>query len=487
MKVWIITTGSSDVQLNTKDRWISLFRNVKSQVDERGFTPTEGIDNRFLAPARVLGTVYSQTKAKEYWDDLAFPLLNNFVGQIQNQDINQIILILTDQRAVFSPEERRSQQSPYWQDTCALEPILETYLHSKFPKAELKPLLLQPKLPNEGLDDWDSVLTLIQGKFSKLTFPNESTIYVSHQAGTPAISSAVQFLSLTKFGQRVKFLVSSERDSNLTKVLDGGSTYLRGIRLQEAKILLERHDYSGVKELLAPYLKDEPEVKILLDAAIQWNFAKFDEFAKKLLQHSDGNFSKEVQERTKEENWWWTAYESAYLGVVRLKQGNTVEAMFHSFRAVEGLLRKWVEHHHSDKIYHGNRGKVIRVSDEQTFNLHGQDLYRFLEFCYDISKNDDIGIFGHHVFKKRNNLFHQLEGLQDKKAVFENWRSPNEKQWRDDAENKWKTRILKCLNFVSGETFEFLDKEDKNGKVANLMAIVHKKLESAIANYELTP
>ena len=31
------------------------------------------------------------------------------VGQIQNQDINQIILILTDQTAVFSPEERRSQ------------------------------------------------------------------------------------------------------------------------------------------------------------------------------------------------------------------------------------------------------------------------------------------------------------------------------------------------------------------------------------------
>jgi len=486
MKIWIVTTGSSDVQLNKNNKWTDLFRNVRSQV-KRGFAPTEGTDQRFLAPARVMGTVYSQPQAKQYFGDLTFPLLHNFIGKIQNEAINQIILILTDQTAVFSPEEKRSQYSAYWQDTCTLQPILETYLKDKFPQAELKPLLLKPQLPTEGLDDWNYVLELVQGEFSKseFDFPKESTIYVSHQAGTPAISSAVQFSSLAKFGERVEFLVSSERDSNLTRILDG-SIYLRGIRFLEAKALLDRHDYSRVKELLASYLT--PEIEKLLDAAIEWNFANFEEFIKKLENHP--NFAEDVQERQGAENWWWTAYESAYLAVVRLKQGNTVEAMFHSFRAVEGLLRQWVDKFYSEEI---KQTKHPRWKENERWNrnLHkyGEDLYLFLSIKKKIDKGrtPDIWIFGNQAFKKRNDLFHQLKGLQDKKAVFDSWRSPNEKQWRDDPDNKWKARVLNCLNFVSDETFEFLDKEDQRGKVASLMVKVDEKLKHAIAQSEHTP
>ncbi|MBW4549356.1 MAG: hypothetical protein KME25_33875 [Symplocastrum torsivum CPER-KK1] len=502
MNVWIITTGSSDVQLNRKDHWQNLLRNIRSQVD-RGFTPTEGTDNRFLAPARVMGTVYSQAQAEQYWGDLAFPLLDNFVGQIQNKGIDQIILILTDQTAVFSPEQRRSQHSPYWQDTCALEPILTTYLKGKFPQAKLKPLLLQPKSPTEGLDDWNRVFELIQEEFSTWDFPDDSTIYVSHQAGTPAISSSVQFEILLRFGQRVKFLVSSERDSKLTKILEQ-STYLRGIRKQEAKALLERHDYSGVKELLSPYLN--PEIQDLLDAVIQWNFAKFEDFAKAITataqKYSKDNewwrmVDEEVKERSTE--WWWTAYESAYLGVVRLKQGNTVEAMFHSFRAVEGLLAKWVDKYNNSEKQ-GKRitkeGKKIKLSHRiiapwdntkttDKVNAYGQGLYFALNFFEGVDKNKDtdmdIWTFGNFVFDKRNGLFHKLEGLQDKESVFEAW------EISTGDEQEWKNRVLGCLNFVSGQTFKFLDQEELDGTAASLMVRVHEKLVKTLADYEHTP
>lgn len=474
MKIWIITTGSSDVQLDKKNKWTDLFRNVRSQV-KPGFTPTDGTDNRLLAPARVMGTVYSQPQAKQYFGNLAFPLLDNFVGQIKNEVIDQIILILTDQTVVFGPEQRQPN-SAYWQDTCTLQPILETYLKDKFPQAELKPLLLKPQSPTDGLDDWDYVLKLVQGEFSKseFDFPNESTIYVSHQAGTPAISSAVQFSSLAQFGERVKFLVSSERDSNLTRILDG-STYLKGIRLQEAKALLDRHDYAGVKDLVDSYLT--PEIQILLDAAIQWNFAKFDEFAKVMTKVAS-KYSKDdewwqaidklVNFRSKE--WWWTAYESAYLAVVRLEQGNVVDAMFHSFRAVEGLIRLWADEKYRQHIqYTRNGSPYILFPGNNRFNLFGKQLYDCLEHCRTIdSQNDeDIWRFGTVTFDKRNQYFHQLFGLLEEE-VFQ--------AWDTDNRTRWKARILGCLNFIAEPKPLFISLEE-----ASLMFKVHQELVKAIA------
>jgi len=474
MNIWIITIGNSDVQLWTKDHWTNLQRTVRRQLDGRGFTPTEGTDDRFLVPGRVMGTVYSQSQAQEYWDDLAFPLLDNFVRLLRDEkiEIDQIILILTDQETLFSPSQRRSTQSAYWQDTCTLEPIVATYLKHQLPQAQLKRLLLQPQSPTEGLDDWDSVLKLIQSELAQLDFPDVATIYVSHQASTPAISSAVQFETLLRFGHRVQFLVTSERDKELTKILNR-STYLRGIRQQEAKTLLERYDYSGVKALLAPYLK--PEVGILLDAAIQWNSAKFDDFAKKVLEYPDNQLRQAFQERTKADNWWWTGYEAAYLGVVRLEQGNTVEAFFHSFRAVEGLIRLFADAKYKDKIEFNNYGApYIKFSKKKCFNLYGRKLYDFLKYHYckssqpiDPEKDKDIWQFGEVTFDKRNQYFHQLFGLSEQ-DVFDAW----------DTDNRmdWEARVLGCLNFIAepDSPFTALD-------TASLMYLIQDKLEKAIA------
>lgn len=489
MNIWILTVGSSDVQLKTKANWTNLFRTVRSQLDDRAFNPIDGIESRFQVHARAMGTVYSQPQAEQYFDDLDFPLIDNFIHQLNNKSIEKIILVLSDQ-SVFSKAERSSQRHPYWQDTCTLQPILEKYLQAQLngssPKLHIQPLFLKPKLSTEGLDDWDSVLKLVQSEFLSLNleFLNDATIYVSHQAGTPAISSAIQFSSLSQFRQKVKFLVSNERDASLTRVLDG-SEYLKGIRKQEAKKLLERHDYSGVQELIFDYL--DKETLILLKAAIQWNFSKFDEFANELQNLSNQELAQEAKERSQQ--WWWTAYEAAYLGAVRLKQENAVEAMFHSFRAVEGLLRQWVDKFYADEIKQTKHPKWEENERwDRKLNIYGQDLYWFLTLkktvdqTNDITRNTtpDIFIFGTQVFNKRNDLFHQLKGLQGKEEVFKNWRSQNEKQWKPDPESEWKKRVLTCLNFIAKESLPN-DKEFKLLEEASLMVKVHQELEKAIA------
>lgn len=226
----------------------------------------------------------------------------------------------------------------------------------------------------------------------------------------------------------------------------------------------------------------------MLDVAIQWNFAEFDNFTERLKQHPNQEFVSEVQEHTKEhtkeENWWWIAYEAAYLGVVRLEQGNTVEAMFHSFRSVEGLLRRWVDEFYTEEIKQTKHpGWQENERWDRNLKPYGEDLYWFLTLkktvdqTKDIKQNKtpDIFIFGSQVFKKRNDLFHQLKGLQGKEEVFKNWRSPNEPQWKSNPVDQWKMRVLNCLNFICDQSFESLEK-------ASLMAKVHKELKEAIAH-----
>ncbi|MFM6398750.1 MAG: hypothetical protein ACKPFF_18900, partial [Planktothrix sp.] len=117
-----------------------------------------------------------------------------------------------------------------------LEPILRYYFNQKFPKAKLIPIILKPEEPRKGLDHWDSTLKLVQNVVYNLE--TDRAIYVSHQAGTPAISSALQFVSLARFGKAVKFLVSNEYDQNSVEIIES-SKYLRGILIEQSKGLVD--------------------------------------------------------------------------------------------------------------------------------------------------------------------------------------------------------------------------------------------------------
>lgn len=496
MNIWILTIGSSDVQFTADDdKWNRLYRKVRNRINtSHKFSPTprpnDDTGEAFLVPARVMGMVYEE-QLEENHADLYFPLLDAFQAKLQGENTpNRIIVILTDQEQVFTAQERKERNCPYWQDTCKLKPIIEKYLNDKFPSATIeKPIYLKPQSKEEGLDNWDKALGLVTKELSKIEVDANDNIYVSHQASTPAISSAVQFMSLARFGERVKFLVSNEYEKKPLEPIKS-EEYLRGIKFQEAKALLERHDYSGVKELLYSYLK--PEVKILLDAAIQWNFAKFDEFAKKLLQYSDAKLVQEVQERTKTENWWWTAYEAAYLAVVRLKQGNTVEAMFHSFRAVEGLILEWALWKYKPQIRYSNPNQPdtpyihdinLPSNLRSWFNCHknnrynnvglfGKALFTLLQASYPQNKwnqNSDIQGVAVDTRDERNSTFHCLRGLQELDLF---------KAWDTQNQEGWKARVLGCLNFIAEPKPHPTSLEE-----ASLMSKVHEELKNAIASY----
>ncbi|HEY9297572.1 MAG TPA: hypothetical protein VIQ31_14630, partial [Phormidium sp.] len=403
-----------------------------------------------------------------------------------------IAVLLTDQSKIFhSKVERQKLKCPYWQDTWKLQPILEQYFQDKFPDTQCVWIPLSPS-GEKGLDDWNYVLDLVRKNLrDKLDSeeikvdPNDK-VYVSHQAGTPAISSAVQFVSLAQFRTNVEFLVSNEYNQQTDTIFQ--STYLGAIQLQEAKALLDRHDYSGVRDILGlttttPNNPEEKRIKYLLDAGEQWNFAEFQKFKNILVKRK--LLSVNVFP------WYQSGYESLYLAWVRLEQGSTVDALFHSFRAAEGSVIKWVEKHYSSHIVKDPRyGLQIKLSVCQKlpnyFNalsepnqtkfqnwgqigLYGDPIYELLKQARpDWKDHPDIKIVWESAKKERNNCFHQIEGLQEPE-VFE--------AWGTQTKDEWKKRILGCLNFIAKED---LPQEFTSLEVASLMFQVHKELEKAI-------
>jgi len=531
MNLWIVTIGSSDVQLDSNQTNREKGRTEKQQSDkvwhywytddliaqhyDISFEPKALFmdkDETYRIAPRILGKVYQSSPEpvqKEIWSYFTFPLLDNFVDVFRRDSDRYpapgaIAVLLTDQSALFDDLQRCKPESPYWQDTCALKPILQSYFKDRFPQIASKCIefiQLQPTEQKQSLDNWNSVLDLVREQFRNLKIADQlvkigssDIVYASHQAGTPAISSAVQFCSLAKFENRVKFLVSNEHDATLTDIVES-STYLRGIKRDQAIKLLGHHDYLGVRDLLVEYL--ENDVKILLESAIQWNFAHFSEGYSliknnKLVKKSDRKksfiemlsqnsvFSDLVTKRTANDKWWWAAYEAAYLSFIRLKQGNTVEAVFHSFRSVEGLLKIWAEKKYPGELESTKHPKHQEDSRwNRSLRLYGEDLYTFLAMKRTVDKTNDfdIWVFGNIVIKRRNDLFHNIKGLNDQEDVFETWRSSNESQWKDKAEERWKARVLNCLNFIVREDFH----EGFKLEEASLMVKVHQELLDAIA------
>lgn len=531
MHLWIVTIGSSDVQLISDKANQSKQRTEKQQSDKvwsywytddlradcydipfEPKQPFQGKEEAYRIAPRILGRVYQdsdESRQQEIWDYLTFPLLDNFVQGLKEYPTPEAIaVLLTDQSTIFESNRQRKLKSPYWQDTCELKPILQKYFAQEFPDALCEFIPLIPDSKDESLDNWNSVLDLVRGAFRNLTIADEpiqvnpgETVYVSHQAGTPAISSAVQFCSLAQFRDSVQFLVSQEDTQTVLPPIPQ-STYLGAIRQQEAKALLKRYDYSGVRDLLGltqtkPITPETQRLKALLDAAEQWNFAEFQKFKKiisdrKLLPQADFP-------------WWRMGYESAYLAWVRLQQGSPVDAMVHSFRAVEGVTSLWAEKTYQNYVRRDpKKGLQLKSSICNQFSnltylfgkpdrlkletgAYGKALFALLkeDRSQDWQSNSHICIFckpiarnysGNDIFEERNNLFHRLEGLQEQE-LFEAWDTSDP--------NSWITRVLGCINFISGQDYQFisLEQEESADEVASLMVKVHRELEKAIAKF----
>lgn len=263
MTIWIVTTGSSDIQLKTEDNWFSLSDKVWDSLSDNIFEPSPIEDEELWSvPARALGLAYSLDLEQSY-QDLHFPIWDSFCQVItqDNININKIIVLLSDQSNLFDELQRYSIKCPYWKDTVTLQPIIKHYFQNKFPQAKLESIVLAPSQDSKGLDHWDNTLTLIQNCLDLLNYDREKAIYVSHQAGTPAISSALQFTSLAKFGNKVKFLVSNEYTKE-AEIIDS-SKYLRGLRIEQAKGLVKFSPGAALK--IVENFANEEKIKRIKD------------------------------------------------------------------------------------------------------------------------------------------------------------------------------------------------------------------------------
>lgn len=244
MKTWILTTGNSDIHLKHDKNWDTLYSQVQNDfecndIEPKRIHPTDK-DQGFSLPARALGLVYQNQP--EYYEDLEFPLINTFCNLIEQENIklDKIIILLTDQTSLFPQWQQLNAKCPYWQDTITLKPLFTEYFNKRL---HIKPefIILEPQ-SNKGLDHWEATLKLVDTELEELNFNQNHTVYVSHQAGTPAISSALQFVSLGKFS-KVQYLVSNQYyDDDFNQKAEAeiinSSQYQRGIQIQKAKQLV---------------------------------------------------------------------------------------------------------------------------------------------------------------------------------------------------------------------------------------------------------
>jgi len=154
MTTWIITTGNSDIQLNTDANWTrgQKFFTTAREKEPLCHCQGEGEDfanlkrendtKCFPVAARVLGLVYQGHE--HCYSDLVFPLLDGLIEKFQDKKSpDRVYIILTDQEELFKTSDIKNSSCPFWQDTCTLKPLFEWYFQTKL---KLKPdfITLQP-------------------------------------------------------------------------------------------------------------------------------------------------------------------------------------------------------------------------------------------------------------------------------------------------------------------------------------------------------
>lgn len=297
MSIWIVTTGNSDVILTHNQTWGDLHYEASDKLECSDFAQADPRDSNdhnagYTVPARVLGIVYENQK--EYYEqDLKFPLLDTYQKYLtaNNVTIERIIVLLTDQSQIFSTQEQRIHpRSPYWKDTCTLKPVLEWYFQNSEISCTPEFEYFIPSNNTAGIDNWDATLSLVETKLTQLitelNIDTNQEVYVSHQAGTPAVSSAVQFVSIGKF-KKVKFLVANEyfdtEDYDIksqSKIIES-SRYQRSVQIQKAKQLINKGLPAAAKEILIGIVDDQviKEINEIVDLFnIKSSFAKGKEF-----------------------------------------------------------------------------------------------------------------------------------------------------------------------------------------------------------------
>ncbi len=410
------------------------------------------------------------------WDDYQERIKPIILGKLfadEAKNLSHIYLIATDQQESVSYRKT---------DTIYSANIIKKWIESKY---QIPTTIIAQGREGDSPSDFEAMFRWWQKSWEEILTqtPKFKIVMMSVKGGVGSFGEAGRITALTKFGEQVIFFDFIENPqqnlqgepSNYTLPFRG-INYLWNRKQQEALSLLDRYDYEAVKRLLRHELESEDKlvnVKLGLTAAVHWNQGNFDLFAGEL-----GNFAKE-----RSNQWWWIGYEVAYLAVVRLKQSHTSEAMFHSFRSVEGLMKESIVHRYPQHTFSRNNSIAVRssicseqglASYQNTFErrsdifMYGANLFRLIQLIQPSHQtNPSIQAYFDSAID-RNQLFHGLTGLT-KLELFEIWKCKSQREWEKS--------LLSCLEFVSGQSFENLEQ-------ASLMSKIHQEIVAEIKSYQ---
>ncbi|MBE9238860.1 hypothetical protein IQ227_23275 [Anabaena aphanizomenioides LEGE 00250] len=429
-------------------------------------------------------TKYLLDNIEKYVDHIQPPIIGNiFLEQASN--IEKVYLIATDQEKNVTQREK---------DTLYSAELIKQWLMHKFShfhSDNIHIILLGPDGTNPSIFEdifswWRKIWK------NTITVNKNQSIWVCLKGGVGQSSEAARISGLSFYGDRIQFFEFKENTranrNGIPSDYSGpflGTNYLWDRTQKQALKLLASYDYAETYDLLEPYFQQFigqfGVIPNLLKSGIAWNQGNFDTFL---------NLAKSCTKIPKVEGKLWMAYEQAYLGVVRLHQKNTTEAMLHSYRAVEGLLYLWaIESLPKDVVKRENGYPLIKSSilqkypslkyhfNAQEAELRGKLLQNLLEcVIIETANSIDFQAFWDSARKSRNNFSHSLGGLPEQE-IFKAW-SKDIKNPDIKTSEQWQKRILNCINLVTGKSFNTLSK-------ASLFAQVHTEVIETLKNQEI--
>ncbi|HAN45036.1 MAG TPA: hypothetical protein DCQ32_00570 [Cyanobacteria bacterium UBA8156] len=451
---------------------------------------------------------YLCQQGERYLDRLQPVILGRLLAE-RHPELAQVYWIGTDQA-----NERYRQR-----DTLPAAQLLKVWVGRSYPQL---PVTVWPLTENPS--DFETMFQWWRRQWRAMNLPPSHTVWACLKGGVGQTAEAGRVSGLSALGDRIAFFDFSEDSAaNLAGQPSRyigpyiGRNYLWDRTQQQALTLLARWDYAGVDELLQPMLSSPTAPRHLGDRlrlAMAWNVA---DLATVETQY------RQIYAEVSPFAWWQIGYEAAYLATVRHRQGNSVEAFFHSFRAVEGLFSEWGKQAFAGHVeIHDRRpylqpsilqerpalfqdakfkkdkpenslAKVQRKLEEcQTkvrewqekasldpktrpkgLLLYGWELYALFRavppdyetHCPTLKEfwDNDEGIAA-----DRNRLFHQLQQLTAAELFA---------VWREETAEDWEQRVLAYLNAIAGQCFPSL-------AAASIMhRRVHPDLQGAIADW----
>lgn len=480
--ILVATVGTRDLAFYTEseNKWLNIGNAYSSTLEESHLVKIqydlkiEDDNANFRNITKHLSENYDQYQAK------LKPIIIGKLIEDKKDIIKTVYLVVTNQEGIA--EDKFCQK-----DTLYSGAIIKKYLEANYNfKVNI---FYQGNEEKSNPANFEEMFRWWQDFWKVITpgINQETDLFLCLKGGVNQSSEAARITSIIEFEENVIFYDFEEietdnlkgKPSSYTKPFRGVN-YLWNRKQTEALSLLDRFDYEAVNSILQKYYhqnsnnEDIRKIKLWLSKAIKWNITDFDAFINGLQQIPDNN-------------WWWKGYESAYLGLVRLKQGNNIEAFFHVFRGIEGLMSELIINKYNShveipkgetpylksSICRDNQHPELRNCQNQ-FNdgkvyLYGSGLKFLVEIALPEIKNDSLWKrFFSQIKPWRNRTYHRFKHLTRKDLLNVCWEVKNEEEWIN--------KILYFLNSLSKQNYSSLKK-------ASLMAEYHDKIRNLILTY----